>query len=278
MRKVFAILMAGCVRHGVDIRVIDVREPIELPHMEPLAVDPWPTPPDDVFIELARAPHDLYAGAILSDGSVRLRVPGGQGCAGGLAPDRIASILRIVDRIGFWSMKPEYPAIPSGVVPAYRITVNARGRRKTVVHFASEHSAVVRGELKGWPDIGDRLGLTELENALEEATHFDAIAYVRPIDLERRGLDTWRVHAHVEDTLAAIHVRCGALQATAIQIAIRADGAVKAASIPGGALDECADEMLRDIVFEPSCSGNTALFTLDAEGLHAEVHTIAPGE
>jgi hypothetical protein len=215
----------------------------------------------------------------LWDGSIRLRVPDGQGCAGVVASDRVASLLGIVDRIGFWSMKAEYSAIPRWPAPAYRITVNARGRRKTVVHFASERSAIVRGETKGWPDIGDRLGLTELESALEEAMHFDAITFARSRDLVRRGVDVVRVHARLEDTLAAIRVRCGAIQATAIQIDINANGAVKTAgSIPGGRLDDCADELLHGMVFEPSCSGNTALFTLDAEGLHAEVHTFAPGE
>ena len=47
---------------------------------------------------------------------------------------------------------------------------------------------------------------------------------------------------------------------------------------PGGALDACAEEVLRDLAFEPSCSGTTALFTLDPEGLHAEVHQLAPAE
>jgi hypothetical protein len=55
MHRVFAILLAaGCVRQGLDVRVIEVRGPAELPTIEPLATDPRPTPADDAFIELTR--------------------------------------------------------------------------------------------------------------------------------------------------------------------------------------------------------------------------------
>jgi hypothetical protein len=176
-------------------------------------------------------------------------------------------------------MKAEYPPVPSGLAPAYRITLVARGKKKTVLHYASERSAFIRGEIKGVPDAGDRLGLTELETALEEALHFESVTYVRPIDLAHSGLDAKRTRDRVEDQLAAVRAQCGVIQATALQILVRDDGLVaNVDSIPGGAIAGCAEQVLWEMAFEPACNGTNALFTLDAEALHAEVHYLAPDE
>jgi hypothetical protein len=278
MRWVFAILLAsGCVRPS-DAPVALVGRERELPTIEPLAPDIWPSAPDDTFIEIKNANAELAA-AILFDGSIRFQMPEGQGCAGVASNEDMAAILRLAQRIDFWSMRTFYPAVPPGPALGYRITIQARGRRQTVVHYASEHSAIVRGDLKGWPDIGDRMHLEELEAFIESITHFDQIATMGSADIVHRGIDAARVQSRLDDALATIRVRCGPIQATAVQIIIRPDGVVAdTGAIPGGALDGCPDEILRSMWFEPSCSGTNALFSLDAEGLNAEIHTIAPAE
>lgn len=279
MRWVFAFLLAmvGCVRPDVMVPTLVVRGPVELPPIEPLGIDPSPTPPEDLFIELAH-PAGTYAAAIMPDGSARYRIPGAQGCAGGLDREAIGRIVGLVDRTDFWSFKDLYPG-EGRAAYGYRITVHARGKTKSVLHWASEHAAVVHGDLKGIPDIGDRLRLAALEDVLEKALHFDSITYVRSIDLVHTGPDATVAFNKMRDALYGVRQHCGGFEATAVQLAVRGDGTVTStAAIPGGAIAGCPEEVLREIVFPPTCSAANVLYVVEGEGLHAEVHSITPTE
>lgn len=279
MNRLLTFLLVGCVRQGVNVPVIDVQEGKPLPPIEALALDPEPPLPEDFFVEISAIRGDPYGAAILPDRSLRLQLPGYQGCSGTVSIEVARRVLGIVDSIKFMDLHTEYPQVVSGNVPAWKITVHARGRKNTVVHYDGEHSLIVRGVTKGVPDIGTRIDLAKLEDALKAAIGWEDLSRVSSLDLQQRTLAAWHLENVLDDGLWVVRSRCGGMgPTTALQLTISSNGTVSQIAPIPGLIDDCADTWLHEISFDPACNATTALFTLDSEGLHAVAHHLAPAE